>query len=67
MPTTSYTLAERVAELVPPGGRPLVWGNPRLSSTPRSMAIENLVVRTEALENAVVELALVVQRLLEQA
>lgn len=64
----TQTLAERVGELIPPPSeRPLVWGNPRLSNTPTTMAIADLAVRTEALETAVREIAVAVQELLEQA
>jgi len=45
--------------------RPLVWGNPLLSTTPTSMAIHDFGLRIEALEEAVREIALEVQRLLE--
>jgi hypothetical protein len=55
------TLMERVEKLLPPGELPLEWGNPRLSTTPISMAIESLARRTEALEAAVREIALEVQ------
>jgi len=62
------TLAERVDELVPhPGKRPLVWGNPLLSVTPTPMAVRELAVRIEALENAVREIALEVQEFLDHA
>jgi hypothetical protein len=55
------TLMERVESLLPPSKPPLEWGNPRLSTTPSSIAIENLALRTEALEDAVREIALRVQ------
>lgn len=62
------TLVERVDELVQqPGKRPLVWGNPLLSVTPTSMAVRELAVRVEALENAVREIALEVQEFLDHA
>ena len=62
-----HTLAEYVDELIPPPSeRPLVWGNALLSTTPTSMAIEDLAIRMVALENAVREIALEVQRLLDQ-
>jgi hypothetical protein len=64
---SAHTLAEHVDELIPPPSeRPLVWGNALLSTTPRSMAIADLALRTVALENAVREIALEVQRLLDQ-
>ena len=62
-----HTLAEDVDELIPPPSeRPLVWGNALLSTTPTSMAIEDLAIRMVALENAVREIALEVQRLLDE-
>jgi hypothetical protein len=61
------TLLERVDELVEqPSKRALVWGNPRLSSTPSSIAVHELAIRIEALENAVREIALEVQKLVDQ-
>jgi hypothetical protein len=56
------TLMERVATLVPPS-RQLEWGNPLLSTTPTSLAIRELALRVEALENALREVALEVQNL----
>jgi len=59
-------LVERVDELLQQQGeRPLVWGNPLLSTTPTSMAIHDLGLRIEALEEAVREIALEAQRLLD--
>lgn len=63
METKTDTLVERVEKLVHAQNPPLVWGNPRLSSTPRSLAIEELAARTEALEDAVREIAYEVQKL----
>ena len=60
------TLIERFDELVEPSERPLVWGNPLLSATPTSMAVRDLAVRVEALEKAVREIAVEVQRLLDE-
>jgi hypothetical protein len=60
------TLMERVENLLPPSKPPLEWGNPRLSTTPTSTAIENLALRTEALEEAVREIALGVQKASDQ-
>jgi len=62
--TSADTLITRIDELLGSDERPVVWGNPLLSSTPTSLAIRNLAERTEALENAVREVALEVQRLL---
>ena len=65
--TSAHTLAEHVDELIPPPSeRSLVWGNALLSTTPTSMAIEDLAIRLVALENAVREIALEVQRLVDQ-
>ncbi len=64
MVTVTNTLVERVHELIhQPSERPLVWGNPRLGATPNSIAMHDLVVRIEALEEAVLEIAFDVQRL----
>jgi hypothetical protein len=56
---------ERVDKLVQPGKRPSEWGNPRLSTTPTSVAVRELAARTEALEDAVRAIALEVQKLSE--
>jgi hypothetical protein len=61
------TLIERVDKLVHPSNAPPKWGNPLLSTTPTSLAVRELAVRTEALENAVREIALEVQRLSAQS
>ena len=55
-------LMERVAKLVPARDAGPEWGNPLLSTTPTPIAIRELALRTEALETAVRELALEVQR-----
>jgi hypothetical protein len=57
------TLLERVEKLVPANKPPLEWGNPLLSTTPTSVAIRELALRTEALENALREIALEVRKL----
>jgi hypothetical protein len=57
------TLIERVDRLVQPSKPPLEWGSPLLSTTPTSVAIRELAERTEALANAVREIALEVQKL----
>jgi hypothetical protein len=67
MGTQPDTLVERVEELVQAQNPPLVWGNPRLSSTPTSLAIRELAARTEALQDAVREIAQEVQTLLDQS
>ena len=63
MQTKTDTLVERVEKLVQSENPPLMWGNPRLSSTPTSIAIRELAARTEALQDAVREIAREVQRL----
>ncbi len=55
--TLTDTLTERVDRLVHAGKEPL------LSTTPTSLAIRELVARTESLENAMREIALDVQKL----
>ena len=57
------TLIERVEKLVPATKPPHQWGNPVLSTTPTPLAIEDLALRLEALENAVREIALEVRNL----
>jgi hypothetical protein len=53
---------ERVDKLLPPSKPPPEWGSPRLSTTPTSLAIGEFALRTEALEEAVREIALEVQK-----
>jgi hypothetical protein len=65
LPTLTVTLMERVDKLVQPGKPPPEWGNPRLSTTPTSVAVRELAARTEALEDAVRAIALEVQKLSE--
>ena len=57
------TLVERVDKLIDARNAPVEWGHPRLSVTPRALAIEQLTQRMEALENALREIALEVQKL----
>jgi hypothetical protein len=60
-------LMERVDKLVPPAGsQQREWGNPLLSTTPTSFAIRDLAMRVEALEQALREIALEVQKLSRQ-
>jgi hypothetical protein len=61
--TLTHTLMRRVDELIPSGAAPLEWGSPQLSTTPISIAMHELALRVEALENAVREIALEVQKL----
>lgn len=61
-----HTLIERVDELVQhPTERPRTWGNPRVSTTPTAMVIPHLVERIEALEEALREIALELQKHLD--
>jgi hypothetical protein len=54
---------ERVDRLVQ-ASKPLTgWGSPHLSTTPNSLAIQGLAAQIRALESAVLEIALEVQRL----
>jgi hypothetical protein len=57
------TLVERVDKLVHASKSPPEWGSPHLSVTPTSIAIRELAAEVEALENAVREIALEVQKL----
>jgi hypothetical protein len=61
------TLVKRVDELVHAGKAPPEWGNPQLSTTPDSVAIRELAAQTEALQIAVREIALEVQKLSAQS
>ena len=63
MEALTDTLTERVNNLVHARDAPPEWGNPLLSTTPTSLAVRELAVRTEALEKAVREIALEVQKL----
>ena len=63
MEALTDTLMERVNNLVHARDAPPEWGSPLLSTTPTSLAIRELAVRTEALEQAVREIALEVQKL----
>jgi hypothetical protein len=66
METLPDTLIERVDRLVHTVDASREWGSPLLSSTPTSLAVRELALRTEALEQAVREIALEVQRLAAQ-
>ena len=67
METFTDTLMKRVNKLIRPSRPSRKWGNPLLSTTPISIAIQELAVRTEALEDAVREIALEVQKLSDEA
>ena len=66
METFTETMTERVDKLVHAAKTTGEWGDPRLSVTPTSVAIPQLVTQIEALETAVREIALEVQRLSAQ-
>jgi len=61
------TLIERVDAVIQAGKEPLEWGSPHLSTTPTSLAVQELAAQVEALENAVREVALEVQKLSTQS
>ena len=67
METLTDTLMVRVDNLVRVCDAPPEWGSPLLSTTPTSLAIRELAARTEALEKAVREIALEVQKLSAQS
>jgi hypothetical protein len=60
---TDTTLIERVDSLVQAREAPREWGSPHLSVTPTALAVEELAAQVEALQRAVREIALEVQRL----
>jgi len=61
------SLIERVDKLVQAGKAPRGWGSPLLSTTPTSLATRELAAQVEALERAVREIAVEVQKLSAQA
>lgn len=61
------TLIERVDALIQTGKEPLEWGSPQLSTTPASLAVRELAAQVEALDRAVREIALEVQKLSNQS
>lgn len=63
METLSDTLLERVNQLLPGTKARPAWGSPLLSTTPTSLAVQELAAQVEALENALREIALEVQKL----
>ncbi len=63
MESLTDTLIERVNKLVQAGKVPRRWGSPLLSVTPTSIAMRQLARQIDALENAVQEIALEVQKL----
>ena len=65
MESLTETLMQRVGKLVPPS-RKREWGHPLVSTTPTSVAIRDLALRVEALEEALREIALETQKLSRQ-
>ncbi len=59
------SLTDRVERLLHPS-KPLEWGHPLVSTTPTAVAIDDLTRRTGALENALREIALEVQKLSDE-
>jgi len=64
--TLTDTLIERVDKLVQASKAPSEWGSPHLSTTPTSVRIRELATEIEALQRAVREIALEVQKLSSQ-
>jgi hypothetical protein len=60
------TLMGRVDKLMEGSGLSPVWGSALVSTTPKSIAVQELAVQVEALKAAVREIALEVQRLADQ-
>ncbi len=63
MESLTETLVERVQELLPDRDTPHDWGNALQSTTPRSVAVQDLAERTDALEQLVREMAVALQQL----
>ena len=66
MPTLTDTLTERMEKLIQPDPTGQ-WGDALLSTTPTSVAVQEIAIRIHALEDAVRELAREVQGLSESA
>ncbi len=67
METLTDTLIERMDKLAQQADNaPREWGSPHLSTTPTSIAIQELAKEIEALQSAVGEIALEVQKLSAQ-
>ena len=60
------SLNDRVERLLHPSKRPLEWGHPLVSTTPTSVAIQELTLRIEAVEKALREIALEVEKLSDE-
>jgi hypothetical protein len=67
MDTLTGTLMNRVSRLLPATDARPEWGSASLSTTPTSLAVQDLAARVEALENAVREIAREVQQVATQA
>jgi hypothetical protein len=67
MENLTERLEGRVAEVIPVRDAPPEWGNALMSTTPTPLAIRDLALRTQALEEAVRELAFQVQKLTAQS
>jgi hypothetical protein len=63
METLTGTLMNRVSRLLPATDAEPVWGSASLSTTPTSLAIQDLAARVEALEEALREIATEIQQL----
>ena len=63
MDTVTETLTERVDRLIQASKVPLEWGSPRLSVTPIPLAVRQLAAEVAALDDALREIALEVERL----
>ena len=66
MDTLTDTLMKRVSRLLPATDAEPEWGSASLSTTPTPLAIQDLVARVEALENAMREIAKELQQLATQ-
>ena len=64
--TLTDALMERVERLLQTERPRREWGSPLLSTTPTSLGVQELAAQVEALEQAVREIALEVQRLSAQ-
>jgi hypothetical protein len=66
MESLTETLMERVQELLPARDTSHKWGSALQSTTPRSVAVQDLAVRTDALEQVVREMAVALQQLADE-
>ena len=63
METLTGMLMNRVSRLLPAPDAQPKWGSASLSTTPTSLAIQDLAARVEAVEDALREIAMEVQQL----